>query len=197
MPTKWWASLTSAIIPIEDATKRRGKWSDRILSTQALKHCIPRRNTWELLISRPDKSKVWKNDCILWFHLQQLQSSHQNITSPQCYATHLDCCLFSLQFLHLAHEMSYKSPEQKWNFTTPSLKNHLKKTEAFKQKASKHSGRSFNMFSKQRLWWENPQPPQWIWWHRLQPWSSNSTSVSRLDVSTWYVMRGSICNDKW
>ena len=100
--------------------------------------------------------KSEKNDCILWFHLQQLQSLHQNITSPQCYATHLDCCLFSLQFLHLAHKMSYKSPEQKWNFTTPSLKSHLKKNEAFKQKASKHSKKLQRVFEATTLVREPP-----------------------------------------
>lgn len=109
MPTKWWASLTSmAIIPIEDATKRSGKITT-FLSTQAL------HPTQEYLGA--SDFKAWqvqgcKNDCILWFHLQQLQSLHQKITSPQCYATHLDCCLFSLQFLHLAHKISYKSPEK-------------------------------------------------------------------------------------
>lgn len=157
MPTKWWASLTSAIIPIEDATKRRGKWSDRILSTQALKHCIPRRNTWELLISRPDKSKVWKNDCILWFHLQQLQSLHQNITSPQCYATHLDCCLFSLQFLHLAHQNFVQISGTKMELHYPKPQKPIKnKKTRLSNKKLPSIRRSFNMLLKQRLWWENP-----------------------------------------
>lgn len=70
-------------------------------------------------------------------------------------------------------ELHYPKPQK-------PIKN--KKTRLSNQKASK------------------PQPPQWIWWHRLQPWSSNSTSVSRYDVSVhdmWCVEAFAMINDKW
>ena len=66
-----------------------------ILSTQALKHCIPRRNTWELLISRPDKSKVWKK----WLHLV-ISSSATPIIASKYHITTVLCnppWLLSLQ----------------------------------------------------------------------------------------------------
>lgn len=171
-----------------------------ILSTQALKHCIPRRNTWELLISRPDKSKVWKMMASCDFIFSN--SNHCIKISHHHSVMQLTLIAVSSVFNFCTWHTKFRTNLRNKNGTSlPQASKTIKKKQknrGFQKPKKLPSIRSSasTCFRSNDFGERIPQPPQWIWWHRLQPWSSNSTSVEP-GMMCRHVMRGSICNDKW